>query len=407
MQTRNAHLVLASIAASLTFMPATPAQAADAYKVLHSFGKGDDGVIVYGGVALDTKGNLYGTTSGGGAYREYGGTVYELSPNADGTWTEQILHSFSSTDPAGNSPSATPALDENGNIYATADENHSYFGSAFELSPGSPDWKLTIIHRFGPKDKTRPMPWTGIIRSEGGDMYGAGGCAFELSPGNDQWKYSYLHCFPAFRGDGMGPGSLVPDIQGNLYGVTAYGGENDSCGGGCGTAFELSHQPDGQWKETILHSFGAPGDGDFPRGTLVLDEQHNLYGVAFGGSYGDIFRISPDGPGDWKEKILYTIPTYNDGEGPTGGLVRDSAGNLYGLTATGGDHDCGVIFKLAPGPNDKWTYTLLHTFAGTDGCQPSAGMIMDDQGNLYGTTVLGGLYSGGTAFEISTIPSPQ
>jgi uncharacterized repeat protein (TIGR03803 family) len=364
------------------------------YKVLHSFGSGKDGLILFGSPTRDPKGNLYGTTNGGGAYGH--GTVYQLTPNASGKWTERILHEFSKNDPAGQEPNASsPAIDAEGNVYVTTQVGGGpyTYGTVFKLTPGSHGWKVTVLHRFGANDKTGG-PWAGVIRDGRGNLYGAEGCVFELSSSSKGWKENLPHCFPAFQGDGSVVfAGLVRDPHRNLYGTTEHGGPSKDCGGGCGTIYELSPQPDGKWKETIL--FGFLTDGAFPLvGALALDDAGNLYGTT---ATGTIFKLAPGTGGHWKFTVLYII---NQGE-PAAGVVRDEAGNLYGTTIDGGPIGCGVIYKLTPVKSGKWAYTVLHNFTGNDGCQPDANLILDDKGDLYGTTIVGGAYGGGVVFQLT------
>ena len=239
-----------------------------------------------------------------------------------------------------------------------------------------------------------------------GNLYGTGGSAYKLSPGSNGWKLSILHEFTCENGDGCDPyAGPIMGAAGNLYGTTAYGGGSSRCGEGCGTVYELSPQAHGRWKETILHRFQASWDGSYPSlGALVLDSKGNLYGTADGGNsgHGGILRMSPTSDGHWKETVLYNILGGANGDHPGAGVVRDKAGNLYGTTIAGGfGCDCGVVYKLPPGQNGKWTYTVLHTFVGSDGAQPDANLILDDKGNLYGTTATGGPGGYGVAFELT------
>jgi uncharacterized repeat protein (TIGR03803 family) len=372
--------------------------AAPKYKILHAFGVGSDGAGLWGSLARDSAGNLYGTTSGGGAYGY--GTVFELTPGADGAWAEKILHSFRKNDPDGDVPTSGPILDPAGSLYATTPSGGGpdTFGTVFELSPG-PDWKLTVIHRFGRNDKTAG-PYTGVVSHEG-KLWGAEGCDFTLTPSSHAWKETILSCLP---GGGLAIGGPVFDSFGNAYGSTQHGGKSKRCGGGCGTVYELSPQGDDKWKETILHSFQAYWDGSYPGlGALTLDASGNVYGTADGGNsgYGVIFRMSLDSNGRWKETVLYNLAGGAEGDHPGAGVVMDKAGNLYGTTIAGGAYDSGVVYKLAPGKNGKWTYTVLHTFDYSDGAQPDANMILDEKGNLYGTTATGGPGGYGVAFELT------
>jgi uncharacterized repeat protein (TIGR03803 family) len=390
------------LATVLLVLLATSAWSAPQYKVLHAFGGGSDGAGLWGSVVFDRQGQLYGTTSGGGLYKY--GTVWQLTPQADGTWQETILSNFRVNDPNGDEPTSTPVFDPAGNLYVTTQfgGGPGTYGTVFMLSPGSKGWKLTVIHRFGPKDKTGG-PYAGVIRDRAGNLYGAEGCNFELS--GRRWKESILHCFPAFQGDGSGVfAGLVQDGSGNLYGTTEMGGSN-RCGGGCGTVYELSPTSDGKWKETILHRFQAYGDGSTPgTGALALDSIGNLYGAIGGGrkTFGLVYRLSHTHK-VWKETVLYNLPGGAGGDTPSSGVVMDKAGNLYGTAIAGGDPNCqcGVVYKLAPAKNGKWVYTVLHRFTGFDGALPGGQLILGNKGRLYGTTEVGGSGGGGVVFEIT------
>jgi len=139
------------------------------------------------------------------------------------------------------------------------------------------------------------------------------------------------------------------------------------------------------------------------RSTLVLDSEGRLYGTTdVGGATGNgtIYRLTPQSGGRWKETILYSFKGGAGGQEPSAGVVMDQAGNLYGTTI-GGGCGCGVVYKLAPQAGGKWKYTLLHTFVGSDGAQPDANLILDGKGNLYGTTATGGAGGAGVAFELT------
>lgn len=120
------------------------------------------------------------------------------------------------------------------------------------------------------------------------------------------------------------------------------------------------------------------------------------------GNCGTIFKLTKDADGTWKEEILYSFKSGSAGFSPYAGVVIDNAGNLYGTTDSGGSGcGCGVIYRLAPSANNKWRYTVLHSFAGADGAIPAGNLVLDKKGNLYGGTVLGGIYGGGVIFELS------
>jgi uncharacterized repeat protein (TIGR03803 family) len=187
--------------------------------------------------------------------------------------------------------------------------------------------------------------------------------------------YTVLHRFAG--ADGHNPseyGHLIEDSAGDLYGTTSGGGAS-----GLGVVFMLN-----KTGETVLHSFTGGADGRAPYAGLTQDSAGNLYGTTFGGGasgLGVVFKLNKTG-----ETVLYSF-TIADGANPYAGLTRDSAGNLYGTTSAGGASNSGVVFKL----DTTGTETVLHSFTGgADGAKPSAGMIQDSAGNLYGTTYYGG-----------------
>lgn len=225
--------------------------------------------------------------------------------------------------------------------------------------------------------------------------------------------------------DGAAPfGDLLVDATGSLYGTTAGGGAPTSnCPYGCGTVFKLSRDGAGGWIETVLHSFGEGTDGMFPFSDLMMDASGALYGTTTGGGAnrfgnyecregcGTVYMIAPDGAGGWTETVIYNFAGGADGAVPYGGLIADAAGALYGTTHYGGNFEacpgygCGTVFKLTPGAGG-WTKSILHTFSGgADGADPRSGLIFDETGALYGTTIVGGssaTCSGcGTVFKLA------
>jgi uncharacterized repeat protein (TIGR03803 family) len=327
-------------------------------KILHSFIKnGEDGQEPYAGVVLDASGNLYGTTVGGGAYGY--GTVFEMSPKPGGGWTERILHSFHSNSEDAENPYASLALDAAGDLYGTTFWGGAYrFGTVFELSP-----------------------------KEGGG-----------------WTEKVLY---SFKRDGYAVkpyGGLILDGAGNLYGTTAFGGKSI-----LGSVFELSPAEGGEWTETVLQSFNdVREEGSEPFGSLIFDQAGNLYGTTYSGgsdNRGVVFELAPAGDGTWKETVLHSFSKYGaNGRGPDAGLIFDAAGNLYGTTSYGGPSDSGTVFELTPAGGGVWTETTLYAFqlkGGKDGHFPYGGLVFDTAGNLYGTTPSGGTDGLGTAFEIT------
>ena len=386
----------------------TTAWAAPQYKVLHAFTGGTDGGGLWGSLVLDSRGNVYGTTISGGL-KGKGGTAFKLSRQANGIWTKTVLYSFCSQPSCsdGGGPYAGLIFDALGNLYGTTESGGTHvYGTVFKLTPRADGWKEAVLHSFG-FNSHGCCPHAGVVMDNAGNLFGTASVALELSPGTGGWKETVLHDFPNHQGDGSSPfAGLILDGAGNLYGTTEMGGTNTRCGGGCGTLYQL--QPtSGGWRERILRDFGAVGDGAYPGvGALILDSAGNLYGTTGGGGaagYGTVFELTQGANGRWKETILYSFAGGAKGVEPTAGVVMDKAGILYGTTNAGGTTSCGcgVVYKLAPSAGGKWTYTVLHRFTGFDGAGPNANLVLDSNGNLYGTTTSGGAGGAGVVFEIT------
>jgi hypothetical protein len=205
--------------------------------------------------------------------------------------------------------------------------------------------------------------------------------------------------------------SLVFDKAGNLYGTTNGGGQYE-CDYmyGCGNVFQLTPQANGQWKETVLYTFTGGTDGCSPSSNLIFDAAGNLYGTTSGYedgydgcNNGTVFELLPGANDAWTFKLLYGFEDY--GATP-GGLVLDKAGNLYGPTLLGGSSGWGSVFELSPRSNGTWVETVLYSFDNTDGSFPVGSLIFDKAGNLYGITAQGGTgncnhYGCGVVFELS------
>ena len=330
-------------------------------RVIYNFTGGNDG-IGSNDLIADRAGNLYGTTFNGGGSAG-AGTVYKLSPPAQpgGAWTETILYSFSYTQLGnGIGPLAGLAMDSAGNLYGTT--------------------------------------WLGGPQ--------AAGVAFELSPPvvkGETWTYSLLY---GFGGAALSSpeAPLVLDKAGNLYGTTASGGTG-GCAGGCGGVFKLAppSQPGGTWTETDVFDFsGSFESGGGTSGGLTIDAHGALYGTTFrgsGGLSGTVFRLTPKtGGASWTHTVLYAFAGFADGADPVAEVVFDKNGNLYGMTSYGGSgapncfgSPCGTVFQLTPTPTGSWKHTVLYSFnGGTDGGYPGRALTLDPEGNLYGTTGIGG-----------------
>jgi uncharacterized repeat protein (TIGR03803 family) len=378
---------------------------------LHNFGLTQhDGQDPMSSLIFDAAGNLYGTTYSGGTTGS--GTVFEMTPNGSGGWTEKVLHNFGIGDMDAKTPEAPLVFDGSGNLYGTAvDGGTNNVGAVFEMTPnGSGGWTEFKIHNFGNGDDGA-RPEAGLIFDAAGNLYGTthaggthgAGTVFELSPnGSGGWTEKVLHNFGADQDDGQGPeGGLVFDSAGNLYGTTVAGGNLDQ-----GTAFEMTPNGSGGWTERVIHNFGRGDDGNSPQGlSLIFDSAGNLYGTTNTGGTNDagtVFEMTPNGSGGWLEKTLHFFGNGFDGNGPTCSLIFDTNGNLYGTTLLGGTNSVGVVFKMTPNGSGGWTESVMHNFGtGNDGAYPSAGVILDGMGNLYGTTSAGGIQTDGTVFEVT------
>ena len=217
---------------------------------------------------------------------------------------------------------------------------------------------------------------------------------------------------------------LVFDQAGNLYGTTTYGGDtnlNNTCKTvGCGVVFELFPGSSG-WSEKVLYEFTGGAGGGQPSSTLIFDAAGNLYGTTtIGGNLtactngcGVVFKLSPASGGGWAETTLYAFTGGADGSVPTATLVFDPAGNLYGTTSRGGSktncpNGCGGVFKLTPPTTSgRWHETTIHAFLGgsSDGSEPKEGLTFDAAGNLYGTATTGGAFEDGVVYRLS--PGPE
>jgi uncharacterized repeat protein (TIGR03803 family) len=386
-------------------------------KVLYSFGGAEDGSHPNSGIIADAVGNLYGTTTDGGAHGR--GTAFKLSRMPDGQWAEQTLHTFTCcTD--GSDPYGSLTFDSAGDLYGTTFYGGSGgLGSVFELMPTkSGEWKEKILYGFGGGDGNAPS--SGVIFDSQGNLYGttAGGgtdqygpgVVFELMPGaGGVWAEKVLYVFKTNDGwDGSAPyGGLVFDSSGNLYGTTSSGGLH-----GLGTVFEVS-PADGAWTEKLVYSFSG-SDGLSPYSTPSIDANGNLYGTTYYGgpfSQGTVFQLTLASGGHWSDTVLDGFQSDSEGAFPGSDLTFGAAGSLYGVSKTGGTGicaeigivvGCGTAFELTQQAGGTWSATTLYNFRhdATDGTLPTGALYLDAAGNIYGTASEGGRNGDGAVFEI-------
>jgi uncharacterized repeat protein (TIGR03803 family) len=344
---------------------------------------------------------------------------------------EKVIYSFCANRlcPDGSSPVGNLISNAAGNLYGatflggTPGCGSNGCGVVFQLTPRkNGGWTESVLHAFSGKDGQNPagtlvFDAAGNLygtTTAGGDLSGCGGLGcgvvFKLvQETKGKWNVKVLHTFQG--NDGAGPwAGVILDAAGNLYGTTSNGGDQ-SCQypqTGCGVVFRLSPEANGKWVETVLHRFTLD-EGYDPTGDLIFDAAGNLYGTTtFGGTdfNGIVFKLSPTARGDWTETLIHSFGL-NDGSNPEAGLIFDAARNLYGTTYGGGfgRYVSGTVFRLTPNANDKWTETILHTFNYhyhlKGGYGPIAGVVFDTGGNLYGTTAYGGGDGFGTVFKLT------
>ena len=348
---RNLALKMSSLLALLTLVSFPVKAQTFVSTTLHSFTSSDGGNSTLGHLIIDGSGNLYGTTSGGGANGF--GTVFELVPSS-GTYTEKVLYSFKGSlngSIDGANPTGPLLMDASGNLFGTTSQggivgvNGLGLGTVFELVNSSGTYTETVLYRFGPSD-------------------------------------------------GLASGGLIMDKSGNLFGTMPHGGPN-----GFGTVFELVNSS-GTYTETTLHTFDF-ADGANPYTGVLMDSSGNLFGTTYSGGangFGTVFELV-NSSGTYTETPLYSFAAGSDGAYPKAGLIMDAFGNFFGTTYLGGFNNLGVVFELV-NSSGTFTETVLHSFAVLDGAYPQAGLIMDPAGNIYGTTSQGGIVGGGTVFEL-------
>jgi uncharacterized repeat protein (TIGR03803 family) len=418
-------LMFASLPALL--VASTETSWAQTERVLYSFcslANCADGSDPLSNLISDANSNLYGTTAAGGnvggTCPSFGcGTVFEISKSG----VETILYKFLGI-PDGDGPSGSLVQDSNGNLYGTTVAGGSNggvcpsdgCGTVFELVKTGATYTEKVVYAFA-GGAGGASPTSGLVRDASGNLYGttpgenvpdcassALGCGLVFkvtSTGTEEVLYHFKG-----KGDGANPAaSVVLDMQGNLYGTTSFGGRfGGICTSyGCGTVFKLT--PTG--KEGVLYRFRGLADGRDPIGSMLLDPKGNLYGTTWTGGdsknikcdiqadgCGVVFKWTPNGG----MSVLYTFTGYSaDGQHPLAGLVLDKQGNLFGTTSEGGPSNDGTVFKVTPTGME----TVLHNFSGgADGFSPRANLFLGANGNIYGTTLYGGAFGAGTLFKI-------
>jgi uncharacterized repeat protein (TIGR03803 family) len=378
-------------------------------KVLYNFTGGSDGSTPSNGLIFHG-GALYGATDEYGTGQQGPGTVFELKPSGDGNWTETTLYAFKGG-ADGSVPVGNLTFDSAGNLYGSTFRggtgtctNRTTCGTVFELAPSSDGWAESVLYSFPGNASALP---NGVISDKLGNLYGTvtgyspqPGFVFELKHlSSGEWKEGVLHQFDTT--DGASSRAGLSYRAGELYGTTYEGGSF-----GFGTVFKLTPAGGGRWTETVLYNFTGGDDGGLPATGVVFDATGNIFGTtAVYGSLdgGTVFTLTPSN-GVWTETVIYDFGAGCDGVIPNSLVWKK--GELYGTTVTGSCTSYGTVFKLT-NSNGVWTETVLHAFTnGLDGGSPQGALVVDSEGNLFGTASYGGsgsvCYGGcGVVFEIT------
>ena len=305
--------------------------------------------------------------------------------------TFSVIHSFSGGTDVGF-PTAGVTIQGNA-LYGTS------YSNVFQMTRSGSNWLYSNLAAlsgpiearavFGPDDH----PYSTSV--------GGNGIVFTLTPrvgpcrdAACYWNVSVLHEFSSGT-DGWWPtGDLIWDQQGNIYGTTIYGGTWNG-----GTVYELTPSANG-YTEQVIYSFAQGYDGSNPTAGVIFNNKSELFGTTANGGPngpGSVFKLTYVPGTGWTKQVLYGFHGTDDGAFPYGGVIFDSAGNLYGTTTSGGS-GCGTFFELSPS-GDSWTFKLLYSFPGH--CGSYAPLRMDAAGNLYGTGNGGGIYGYGSVFKLS------
>jgi uncharacterized repeat protein (TIGR03803 family) len=373
---------------------------------VHGFINGvDQQINPTGGLLMDKQGNLYGTTN---ASPSGNGTVFELKANSDGSYTPVTLHAFTGSS-EGNIPGGL-VMDAHGNLFGTTQSGGDFnYGTVFALKPDSGGvYQLTTLHTFTNTGTDGANPIGSLVMDSQGNLFGTtrnggtgscmfGGCgvAFELQ-GQPDGSYLPATTLVSFVDGltGRQPTGLTMDSQGHMFGTTQSGGP-----AGFGTVFQLTPQG-GSYTVTTLYAFAGLGNGGTPNGNLVIDGQGNLFGTTQSSdTNGTAFRLKPNGDGSYTETTLHNF-TGPDGATPLAGLVMDAQGNLFGTTSAGGS-GYGTVFELKTNGDGTYSLVTLHAFTRTDGDTPNGALLLDGKGNLFGTTEFGGPTNVGSVFVLN------
>ena len=377
-----------------------------------------DGFYPYAGLVADKAGNLYGTTYQGGANNL--GSVFELKLSG-GVWSETLLYSFAGGTTDGEYPVYSPLVfDAAGNLYGTTEYGGSSScncGTVFELTKSGSKWKETVLHAFlGSSQKDGYFPQAGLSLDSTGNLFGTTqyggvnnqGSVFQLQPSKTSWKYKMIHSFSATNGGAYYPvGGITQGADGYYYGTTYYGGFAYNAG----TIYRMFLARN-SWVTQNVFYFLEGGDGIYPDSSLAMDAKGNMYGTTYYGGAGEacsggcgtVYKLTLGKNNTYAQSVIYSFQAgVKDGENPYygAGVTLDANGDLYGTTYFGGStENAGTVYELKVS-GSGYKESLLWSFDTVtgDGYYPRGGVILV-KGNVFGTTYAGGSHGAGTVFEI-------
>jgi uncharacterized repeat protein (TIGR03803 family) len=407
---RSHQLICGGVLAALAV---AQAQAGQALKVLHQFGQGTDGYLPLAGLTPDAHGNYFGTAEFGGLNEL--GNVYKLSPNGKGGWTYTDIYDFTGGSDGG-APGGAVLVDAKGNIYGnTCCLGGLYQGTVYELSPSkNGTYSITNAYSFkGNPDGAQPLG--GLAMDAAGNLFGTTneggkgnigygyGTVYEIETTGQAWQEKIIYRSGTHKSgyESQAPMTLGPD--GNLYGTDGYGGKT-----GDGTVFRIVPSGD-TWTYEVIYDF-ARGGGSSPHSAPVFDAKGNLYATA-SFPQGTVFKLRPPKGAEksWKETTLYSFTGGADGGYPYSGITLGADGSIYGVTSAGGNTSgpcqnhggCGVIYKLTKSRTAPWLETVLWTFSGNaGGGEPYSVLVPGPGGRYYGTAYGGDVGNSGDIFSI-------
>jgi uncharacterized repeat protein (TIGR03803 family) len=422
-QARTGAIALLITIAVVLALVGLPAAHAQTFNILYNFTGGSDGGRPGAGITRDRAGNFYGTTQYGGDESCDGGglpgcgALYKFQMTNKGPVLTPLYDFYEASEPFPEHPGVPtvgpddglygvvslggPAGDDVGTVFAANPLNST------QVPIGSGLYRVLYQFSETSDDGSYPTALQPLQFDAAGNIYGATtyggsenfGTVYELVRSGSNWTYSTLYSFLGGK-DGARPRGITFDDEGNIYGVASGGGNSGCSDRGCGSVFELTPSQSG-WTKTILHSFQAGVDGGWP-GPLIRDQAGNLYGLneqwGPNASGGTVWELSPSG-GNWNVSVLYAFPTAIVSDFGPYAPTMDAAGNLYGITGWGGPNNDGLLFKFTPN-GDSWNFTDLYDF-GSNACVPEGAVLLDAAGNIYGVTEGCGKYGGGVLWEFT------